>query len=75
MHGKKPPKARQFALFYFSIDMLTPQEHTATMKLSDEAREYFRKMGGKGGKIRKEKLSAKRRKQIAKKAAKARWRK
>jgi hypothetical protein len=36
---------------------------------------YFRKFGKKGGKARKKKLSPARRKAIAKKAARARWRK
>jgi hypothetical protein len=37
--------------------------------------EVFRKFGKKGAKARQKNVSAKRRKQIAKKAARARWRK
>jgi hypothetical protein len=36
-------------------------------------KEYFTKEGAKGGAARKKVLSAKRRKQIARKAARARW--
>ncbi len=36
---------------------------------------YLRRLGRKGGKARKKALTAKRRKQIARKAARARWRK
>jgi len=43
------------------------------MKLSVAARAYFQEMGKKGGKGRAKKLTAKRRKAIAKKAARARW--
>jgi hypothetical protein len=46
-------------------------------KLSEEAREYFRQEGAKGGKIggkrRLEKLSPEKRSEIAKKASEARW--
>jgi hypothetical protein len=41
--------------------------------LPDPAKEYMRRGGLKGGKARAAKLSKKRRSEIAKKAAKARW--
>jgi hypothetical protein len=40
----------------------------------DPAKEHMRRGGLAGGKARAEKLSAKKRSEIAKKAAKARWR-
>lgn len=40
---------------------------------TDPAKEHMRKGGLKGGKARAKKLSAKRRTEIAKKAARARW--
>lgn len=43
------------------------------MGLSKEAREYFAKEGRRGGKIRAKNTSPERRKEIARKAAKARW--
>jgi hypothetical protein len=43
------------------------------LAISEYLAELGRKGGKKGGKARAEKLSAKRRKEIAKKAAKARW--
>jgi len=45
------------------------------MKPKDPVAEYVRKLASAGGKARKKKLTAKRRKAIAKKAARARWRK
>lgn len=41
--------------------------------LRDPAKEYARKGGLKGGRIRAETLSARKRKEIAQNAAKARW--
>ena len=43
------------------------------MKPTDPVGEYVRKLASLGGKARRKKLSAKRRKQIARKAARARW--
>lgn len=43
------------------------------MALTKEAREYFAKAGRKGAKLRQQKLSPEERKQIASRAAKARW--
>jgi hypothetical protein len=43
------------------------------MALSKEAREYFAKEGRRGAKIRAKNTSPARRKEIARKAAKARW--
>ncbi|MCZ7584982.1 MAG: RNA-binding protein [Deltaproteobacteria bacterium] len=47
----------------------------ATGEIAEEAdgKEYARKGGKKGGQSRATKLSAKRRKEIAEKAARARW--
>ena len=45
-----------------------------TMKPKDAVAAYIRKLAKAGGKARKKALSAKRRKQIAKRAANARWR-
>ncbi len=51
----------------------------AKEKLSEEALEFFRKQGRKGGKksgaARMEKLTAEQRSALAKKAAAARWKK
>ncbi len=44
-----------------------------TKATPDPAKEHMRRGGLKGGKARAEKLSATKRKAIAKKAAKARW--
>jgi hypothetical protein len=43
------------------------------MKLPDEIREFFRKQGSIGGKKRNRILSVEQRKEIARKAAQARW--
>jgi hypothetical protein len=43
------------------------------MALSKEAREYFRKEGAIGGRIRARNTTPQRRKEIARKAAQARW--
>ena len=45
------------------------------MKLPPQVHDFFKKEGAKGGKARTKNLTAKRRKAIAKKAARARWRK
>jgi hypothetical protein len=50
--------------------MLTPLVYTNTMTLTIEA---FRKWGKQGGKKRAGNLTAKQRKKIAKRAARARW--
>jgi hypothetical protein len=42
-------------------------------QLGNWSLEYFAKAGAQGGRIRAKKLTAKRRKQIARKAARARW--
>jgi len=44
------------------------------MKPKDAVAEYVRKLASAGGKGRAKKLTAKRRKEIAKKAARMRWR-
>jgi hypothetical protein len=43
------------------------------MKFTKATKEYFVKQGKKGGAARKKALTAKRRKAIARKAARARW--
>jgi len=50
------------------------KEHLPTIKEKNPAAVALGRLGGlKGGKARAEKLSAKKRKEIAKKAAKVRW--
>jgi glutathione synthase/RimK-type ligase-like ATP-grasp enzyme len=44
-------------------------------ELRDAIKEYFRTNASKGGRARDAKLSPRRKREIAKKAAKARWRK
>lgn len=43
------------------------------MRMPDRVKEFFQKQGKIGGKKRSANLSAERRKEIAKRAAKARW--
>lgn len=43
------------------------------MALSKEAREYFAKEGRRGGKARLKTMTAEQRKEVARKAAQARW--
>lgn len=43
------------------------------MALSKEAREYFAKEGRRGAKIRARNMTPERRKEVARKAAQARW--
>lgn len=43
------------------------------MKLPDDIREFFRQQGSRGGKKRNRNLSPERRREIARKAAQARW--
>lgn len=43
------------------------------MALSKEAREYFAKEGRRGAKIRSKNMTPERRKEVARKAAEARW--
>ena len=43
------------------------------MKLPEEVQEFFRKQGAAGGKARAESLSAKERREGARKAVQARW--
>jgi len=57
------------------LDILALQAYPPPMKPKDPVAEYVRKLASAGGKARKKKLTAKRRKAIAKKAARARWRK
>jgi hypothetical protein len=53
--------------------MLAGQEYTPRMKSDDPIAAYLRNLASQGGKARGKKLSAARRKQIAKKAARTRW--
>lgn len=48
-------------------------ETTETVETPDPAKEYMRQGGLKGGKARAASLTKKRRSEIAKKAARARW--
>ena len=45
------------------------------MKFPDEIREFFRRQGSRGGKKRNRNLSMEKRREIARKAAQARWNK
>jgi hypothetical protein len=45
------------------------------MKLPPNIQEFFKKSGAKGGRARSKSLSAKRRREIASNASKARWEK
>jgi hypothetical protein len=73
MPAKRPPKdTNQLAKYILDVStgeaekITPPQKNPAALALS-------RLGAAKGGKARAEKLSSKRRKAIAKKAAKARW--
>jgi len=44
-----------------------------TKKLTDEFRKYLASLGRKGGKARTQKMTPKERKELARKAAQARW--
>jgi hypothetical protein len=55
--------------------MLAGKAHTHTVKPKDAISKYLAKIASAGGKARKKKLSAERRKQIARKAARTRWKK
>ena len=59
-----------------SSDILPPLAYSMNrMKLPEEIREMFRRQGKIGGKKRLDVISAERRREIAKNAAKVRWRK
>lgn len=75
---KKPKRPRDLnKLAKFIVDLTTnenPEPEEQTTK--NPAAVALGRLGGlKGGKVRAERLSAKRRKEIAKEAAKARWKK
>jgi hypothetical protein len=55
------------------IKIATGEIEEAPAEAPDPAKEYMRRGGLKGGKARAAKLSKKRRSEIARKAAKARW--
>lgn len=74
----KRPRPRDFnARAFQSVAILTgtapPPEEEPVDPIQAAARELGRRGGLKGGKARAEKLSPRRRKEIAKKAAAARW--
>lgn len=72
--SKLPKDVNQRAVMIAQIatgEIEAPKEETDLIKLAASA--MGRKGGLKGGKARAEVLSAKRRSEIAKKAAKARW--
>ena len=74
--SKLPKDSNQRAVMIAQIatgEAEAPKEETDLIKLAASA--MGRKGGLKGGKARAQKLSAKKRKEIAKKAADARWRK
>lgn len=48
---------------------------TPAVRLPDEIREFFRQQGSRGGKKRNRNLSPEKRREIARKAAQARWNK
>lgn len=72
---KQPQDENQFAKSI--LDLITSEDTTAEPEAKPEknpAAVALGRLGGlKGGKARAEKLSAKKRKEIAKKAATARW--
>jgi hypothetical protein len=75
---KKPKRPRDPNQLSKSIvDLATgeKQDNTPLNAFSAYATEFARMGGLKGGKARAKKLSPKRRREIAKKAAKARWNK
>jgi hypothetical protein len=58
------------------LDLLSPLAYAMKcMKLPEEIREMFRRQGKIGGKKRLDVIPAERRREIAKNAAKVRWRK
>jgi hypothetical protein len=76
--SSKPKRPRDFNERAFqSVAILTgtapPPEDQPEDPIKEAARELGRRGGLKGGKARAEKLSPSRRKEIAKKAAAARW--
>ena len=78
---KRPRDSNQLAKMV--VDMATgqaprddlPEDEPSDATVSEVMRHIGRKGGKKGGKARAEKLTAKQRSEIAKKAAKARWKK
>ncbi len=76
MPEKRPKRPRDpIELAKQIVDIATGQAQDEPLKPDDPATEFARKGGKKGGPARAKKLSAKRRSEIAKKAANARWRK
>lgn len=67
--GKREKKEHDFAVTAFRV----VQEATGQLKGGFDAKEMGRRGGLKGGKARAEKLTPERRKEIARKAAVARW--
>lgn len=76
MATKRPKRPRDpIQLAKLVGDIATGQAKDEPPKPDDPATEFARKGGRKGGPARAEALSPERRKEIAKKAAAARWRK
>ena len=72
-HTKRPRDPVQLAKLIGDIETGQAQEVDPDVGKDPAAVELGRKGGAKGGKARAESLSAKRRKDIAKKAALTRW--
>lgn len=62
-----------FVKFKMSFTCVGGKHTIICMKFTKATKEYFVKQGKKGGAARKKALTAKRRKAIARKAARARW--
>ena len=73
--GKKPHDANVYAFNIVQQEIgEKPKEHSAEKPEKNPAAVTLGRLGGlKGGKARAEKLSAKKRSEIAKKAAEKRW--
>ena len=70
-----PKDSNQLAHKIVQLSTEEPEEQPKRSEISKYLAEIGRKGGLKGGKARAEKLSAKKRTNIAKKAAEARWNK
>jgi hypothetical protein len=62
------------AIYFISLDLLARPSYDLPMSKASDAARYLSSLGAsKGGKARAAKLTPKRRKEIAQKAAKTRW--
>ncbi len=66
----RDPNQRAFKIMQYATGQIEPTEEETAIP-----REVFVKKGSEGGKLRATRLSAEKRSEIAKKAAKARWKK